>query len=71
MLPQWEIGPIFNLEAKITYFCAKSFIFRDTKIANNDIRKYKTYYKTLVIVSWSTFPLLGANAQLLRAPISF
>jgi hypothetical protein len=36
MLPQWEVGPIFYLEANITYFCAKSFIFRDTKIGNNE-----------------------------------
>jgi hypothetical protein len=37
MIPQWEIGFIFYLETNITYFCARSFTSRDTKIANNDI----------------------------------
>ena len=37
MSPQWEVGPIFYLEANITYFFAKSFIFRDTGIYNNCI----------------------------------
>ena len=37
MLSQWEIRPIFYLEANITYFCAKTFIFHDTKADNNDM----------------------------------